>query len=114
MHLPLIVMSAAIGWRSPGHEIQGTHERFLKELKLIQHHYFIRGIGLGLVRRFLERGNLVLATTRQPQEAAKLIELQRGLPSQLKIFELDTSNPSSIEGLGKSLKSSIDHIDVSM
>lgn len=71
-----------------------------------------RGIGLGLVKRFLARGNTVFATTRNAADASNLKALQAQY-SKLNIAQLDVSQPASITAFAQGLKEDLKHIDVS-
>ena len=76
-------------------------------------------MGLGLVKRFLERGNSVIATTRNPADAPLLHtllkeqpELGRGTMPRLSISKLDTADVSSIKSWAAELKAQVPHVDV--
>jgi len=56
-----------------------------------------RGIGLEFVSQYLDCGDTVFATCRDPQAADKLNELQAG-NSRLKVLQLDVSKPDSFAG----------------
>lgn len=78
------------------------------------------GVGLGLVKRFLERGNSVIATTRNPADAPLLHtllkeqpELGRGSTPRLIISKLDTADVSSIKHWATEVKAQVPHVDVS-
>ncbi len=61
-----------------------------------------RGIGLEFVRRYLERGDRVVATARDPQRADGL----RGLSgARLRVVSLDVESAESIGGLGAAVGS---------
>lgn len=61
-----------------------------------------RGIGLGLVEQYLDKGAAVIATARQVKSADALSKLQsRG---NLKILPLDVGSSDSIEQLAASLE----------
>lgn len=55
-----------------------------------------RGIGLAFVREYLKRGDRVLATCRQPDQAASLHELQAQYPDALTILRMDVTDPGQI------------------
>ncbi|HMN42564.1 MAG TPA: SDR family oxidoreductase [Phycisphaerales bacterium] len=60
-----------------------------------------RGIGLGFVRRFLERGDEVVATARDPEGAKGL----QGLAcDRLRVERLDVEDAASIEALGVAMR----------
>ena len=56
-----------------------------------------RGIGLELVRQLLERGDVVEATAREPQEATALMELAS---DRLRIHRCDVRSDESVHALG--------------
>lgn len=72
-----------------------------------------RGVGLGLVKKFLAGDNQVIATTRKAGEAKFLHELKQQYDAKLQISELDVSQASSIEQWSTRLKQDVQHIDVS-
>lgn len=75
----------------------------------------VRGIGLGLVKRFLQRDNTVVATTRKPAEAEalqKLAQQQQG-KGKLMIKLLDTSCEASVTAWAAALAKEVSHVDVS-
>ena len=57
-----------------------------------------RGIGLGLVRHCLERGDRVFATCRQPELALALNRLQEAAGDRLTVLPLDVTRAESITG----------------
>lgn len=76
-------------------------------------------MGLGLVKRFLERGNSVIATTRNPADAPLLHTLLKEQPElgrhtmpRLGISKLDTADVSSIKSWAAELKAQVPHVDV--
>ncbi|KAG1671272.1 hypothetical protein FOA52_010843 [Chlamydomonas sp. UWO 241] len=71
-----------------------------------------RGVGLGLVRQFLERECKVVATTRNPESADALRELGAAHASRLSVTKLDTSDGASIKDWAAALRQSHSHIDV--
>ncbi|GFR49539.1 hypothetical protein Agub_g11583 [Astrephomene gubernaculifera] len=72
-----------------------------------------RGIGLGLVKKFLARDNVVIATSRKASDAAQLQQLLQTYPKHLQITDLDTSAPSSIATWAEQVKASgVKHVDV--
>lgn len=73
-----------------------------------------RGIGLGLVKRFLLRDNTVVATTRKPAEAEALHQLaQQQGKGKLLIKLLDTSCETSVTAWAAALAKEVSHVDVS-
>ncbi|MEW5297504.1 MAG: hypothetical protein WDW36_000710 [Sanguina aurantia] len=72
-----------------------------------------RGIGLGLVKRFLQRDNTVVATTRKPAEAEALHQLaQQPGKGKLLIKLLDTSCEASVTAWAAALATEVSHVDV--
>eukprot|EP00197_Chlamydomonas_leiostraca_P002004 CAMPEP_0202857610 /NCGR_PEP_ID=MMETSP1391-20130828/485_1 /ASSEMBLY_ACC=CAM_ASM_000867 /TAXON_ID=1034604 /ORGANISM="Chlamydomonas leiostraca, Strain SAG 11-49" /LENGTH=247 /DNA_ID=CAMNT_0049536429 /DNA_START=124 /DNA_END=867 /DNA_ORIENTATION=- len=73
-----------------------------------------RGIGLGLVRKLLDRDNRVIATARKPAEAVQLKELGQQYGGKLQVTALDMSEPASVTAWAQSLKEQqgVGHIDV--
>ncbi|MCY4265840.1 MAG: SDR family oxidoreductase [Gammaproteobacteria bacterium] len=61
-----------------------------------------RGIGLEFVKQYLKRGNKVLATCRDPQQANELSMLA-STDSSLQLFSLDISEESSMGELAEQL-----------
>lgn len=58
-----------------------------------------RGIGLEHARQALAAGDSVIATCRKPAEAGELAELADRYGAQLRIEELDVTNPESVSAL---------------
>ena len=58
-----------------------------------------RGIGLGLTLKFLQGGFDVIATTRNPDGARDLWELEHGYPGKCRILSLDVTNAADIQRL---------------
>ena len=50
-----------------------------------------RGLGLGFTRQFLEKGETVIASCRDPKKAKDLQELQAKYPDNLSIIQLDVT-----------------------
>ncbi len=63
-----------------------------------------RGIGLGLVSKFLAHGHAVIATARNPDGARELWEFEYTYPGRCRILELDVVEEKSIKQLANSLK----------
>ena len=61
-----------------------------------------RGIGLEFVTQYLDRGDTVFATCRDPQGAAALNEVQAG-NSRLQVLQLDVSRPESFTDFAASM-----------
>lgn len=62
-----------------------------------------RGIGLELVRQYLERGDAVVAACRAPQEAVGLQGLSAAHPESLRVLPCDVSDDASVASFGQSL-----------
>ena len=62
-----------------------------------------RGIGLGLVKVYLENGWNVLATCRDPETASDLTALKKQYGNSLSIFRMDVNNQKQIDATVTSL-----------
>ncbi|MGA1741325.1 MAG: SDR family oxidoreductase [Pseudohongiellaceae bacterium] len=62
-----------------------------------------RGIGLELVRQYLEAGNRVYACCRQPDSASDLASLASNSKGNLSIHQMDVSDEQSIKACAKAL-----------
>ena len=62
-----------------------------------------RGIGLGVTKDFLAQGWEVIATARQPAQAAELQDLASASNGRLTIPRLDMSDPVEVDGFGATL-----------
>ncbi|GLC45822.1 hypothetical protein PLESTB_001151800 [Pleodorina starrii] len=72
-----------------------------------------RGIGLGLVKKFLARNNTVIATSRKSSEAQHLHALHQQFPERLIMTDLDTTAKASIASWAAHVKSAgVKHVDV--
>ena len=73
--------------------------------------YFFTGIGLGLVKEYINKGFKVIATCRKPDKATELSEIlaKHGQRSPL---ELDTSSLVSVQACKENLLKEINAIDV--
>jgi NAD(P)-dependent dehydrogenase (short-subunit alcohol dehydrogenase family) len=56
-----------------------------------------RGIGLGVVKELLRRGWNVIATARQPAQAAELAALAQSHPGRVSIEPLDLNDPKQLD-----------------
>jgi NAD(P)-dependent dehydrogenase (short-subunit alcohol dehydrogenase family) len=63
-----------------------------------------RGIGLGLVKAFLGRGDDVHAAARRPEQASALNELAAGAGGKLRVHQLDVVEDAAAERLGEELR----------
>lgn len=65
--------------------------------------YFVtganRGIGLGVARRLVERGDEVFAAARSPGKAEALKRLASEFPNRVDIVQLDVQDPDSVAAL---------------
>ena len=71
-----------------------------------------RGIGFGLVQRFVEMGCNVIAGMRRPSEAFDLAALAKLTESSLKVLPLDVDDPQSVERMGCILNEANEPIDI--
>lgn len=62
-----------------------------------------RGIGLGLTKLCVERGDQVMATARHPEQAAELHALQKKHGKQLQLLALDIGDIKSVHTLTSNL-----------
>ncbi|PNW76340.1 hypothetical protein CHLRE_12g549852v5 [Chlamydomonas reinhardtii] len=73
-----------------------------------------RGIGLSLVKGFLARDNVVIATSRKVSDAAELQQLRQQYgPARLHLSDLDASRAASIAQWAEGVKGAgVKHVDV--
>ncbi|SNR40057.1 Short-chain dehydrogenase [Hymenobacter mucosus] len=71
-----------------------------------------RGLGLELTRQYLERGNTVFATSRQPQAAADLQALAASHPGKLHLIALDITSEASIGTARRAVRAVTAGLDV--
>lgn len=71
-----------------------------------------RGIGLALTSGFLRQGEQVIATAREPEQAAELQALAAEYPSALFIEQMDVADQASVEGVAASVGAKTDRLDV--
>ncbi len=71
-----------------------------------------RGIGLEMTRQFLEKGNRLIATCRQPQKANLLQELADQYPDHLTILPLDVSHDASLQAACNATQRIVTHLDI--
>lgn len=71
-----------------------------------------RGIGLELVRQFLDRGDRVIATARKPGAATELNRLAFAHPGHLSVLPLDLGKPHSIDELAREVPLVAESLDV--
>lgn len=63
-----------------------------------------RGIGLGVAKEFLAHGWTVIATARQPDQAAALHELEASNPDRVSIARLDMNDPAALDSFPATLR----------
>ena len=71
-----------------------------------------RGIGLGYVREWIDRGARVFATARRPDEADELAGLADEHPDRLTVLECDVSDPDSIEAARDAVAGAVDGLEI--
>jgi NAD(P)-dependent dehydrogenase (short-subunit alcohol dehydrogenase family) len=71
-----------------------------------------RGIGFDLTRRYLERGEQVFATCRNPQSASELNQLVAQHPGCLSILALDVTDEAAIGECARQVSAQVDGLDV--
>jgi len=71
-----------------------------------------RGIGLEFAKQYLERGERVFASCRNPINANELQHLWKTYISQLTILPLDVTNEEAIKAATQTVKSHTDGIDL--
>lgn len=70
-----------------------------------------RGFGLEFARQFAARGDTVIATARQPNQAEALLQVAR-TANRVHLLPLDTGNEASIHACYDATLKLVDHIDV--
>jgi len=71
-----------------------------------------RGIGLELVRCYLERGEQVFAACRKPEKASELKKLKSSYPDKLIILKLEVTNQEEIDAAAKAAEGVVDGLDL--
>ena len=71
-----------------------------------------RGFGLELTRQYLDRGDLVFATARQPDAATELRQLTGQYPDRLHLIALDLTDEASITEATQAVQAQTDTLDV--
>jgi NAD(P)-dependent dehydrogenase (short-subunit alcohol dehydrogenase family) len=71
-----------------------------------------RGIGLGVVKEFLSRDWDVIATARQPTQAAELRALAERSPGRVSLLPLEMNDPAALDGFASKLPSQM--LDVAL
>jgi NAD(P)-dependent dehydrogenase (short-subunit alcohol dehydrogenase family) len=67
-----------------------------------------RGIGLALVRRYLEAGDSVVALCRSAEKAEQLRALAAGSGARLQIGSIDIANQASVDAAARSVSGPVD------
>jgi NAD(P)-dependent dehydrogenase (short-subunit alcohol dehydrogenase family) len=71
-----------------------------------------RGLGLELTRQYLERGDQVIAATRQPESATDLQALGQQYAGKLVVLPLDVTNAESLATAYEQVAATTDHLDI--
>ncbi|MEE9162524.1 MAG: SDR family oxidoreductase [Candidatus Neomarinimicrobiota bacterium] len=71
-----------------------------------------RGIGLGLVRHSLARGDRVFASCRSPEQAFQLNELQQEHGDRLTVLPLDVTDPAAIQSAAATVGGLAEGLDI--
>ncbi len=71
-----------------------------------------RGLGLEFTRKFLEKGNIVIASSRNPHKYQDLIELRSKYEDNLIIIELDVSKEESRNAAFNEISKQVKVIDL--
>ncbi|MAR92316.1 MAG: SDR family oxidoreductase [Pseudomonadota bacterium] len=69
-----------------------------------------RGLGLEFTRQYLQEGQRVIATARQPEAAAELQALRESYPDTLTLQALDVTDPESREALSEAVGDRVIHL----
>jgi NAD(P)-dependent dehydrogenase (short-subunit alcohol dehydrogenase family) len=71
-----------------------------------------RGIGLELARQLLARGDRVIATCRQPDQAQTLQQWATRFGDQLLIVALDVTDDASVQAARAVVENAVDRLDM--
>lgn len=71
-----------------------------------------RGLGLEFVKQYLQKGDHVIATCRNPNDAFELNELKKSYPENLTIFKLEVTNNQEREEVYNHVKEQFGSIDI--
>ncbi len=71
-----------------------------------------RGLGLEFTKQYLEKGETVLASCRNPDSAKELQELKNKYPDTLQIFKLNVAKEEERNKIFKEVKMNVDSIDI--
>ena len=71
-----------------------------------------RGLGLEFTKQYLELGNQVIASCRNPSEAEKLLELKKKYPVKLTIIQLDVTKEDQRSKVFEEIETKFNSIDI--
>jgi len=71
-----------------------------------------RGVGLELTRQLLARGERVIATCRQPEQASTLQQWAEEFGEQLLVMALNVTDDASVQAARARLEGSVDRLDM--
>jgi len=71
-----------------------------------------RGLGLEFTKQYLEKGDNVIASCRNPEKASDLQELKSKFPNNLTLIQLDVVEEEDRDRVFKQVKTKIDSLDV--
>lgn len=71
-----------------------------------------RGIGLEMTRQYIERGDHVFATCRQPDSATALHELAATHPDRVRVIALDVTSDESVQAAHDAVREHTAQIDI--
>ena len=63
-----------------------------------------RGIGLGLVRHYLDKGESVVATSRRPEPSGELADLAKTYADRIRLMSLDVVDEDSLVRFGDAIR----------
>jgi len=70
------------------------------------------GIGLAMTQQYLQRGERVFATCRQPAQATDLAELATAYPDQFSVLPLDVTDNATIDAAAEIVSTQVDGLDL--
>lgn len=71
-----------------------------------------RGLGLEFTKQYLEKGDKVIASCRNPEKAKELQELKKEYPDTLSIFKLDVTKEEDRDKIFENTESNLENIDI--
>lgn len=71
-----------------------------------------RGLGLEMARQFLGRGDRVIASCRQPEEAQLLQQWSAQYGEQLLVVALDVTDDISVQSAREKIENVVDRLDM--